>query len=342
MRVARFCFNPCFIGLPASTCSLPVPSVRRVCFNPCFIGLPASTISATTCYAEKTVVSILVLLDFLRQPPGGGGQQGENMSFNPCFIGLPASTCNIESFGTHRYRFQSLFYWTSCVNMYRVEPLRQTVIVFQSLFYWTSCVNGHVCRVPCSGRRVSILVLLDFLRQHGVNYQSNMRAASFQSLFYWTSCVNSEENPSPRRDHGVSILVLLDFLRQLRAFATLKVEDCGFNPCFIGLPASTVFEIVPVGYLFSFNPCFIGLPASTGICRGRGGAGPCFNPCFIGLPASTCQRRSPRHRAKCFNPCFIGLPASTKVLHNLFDYPNNVSILVLLDFLRQRPSFWAG
>ena len=162
-------FNPCFIGLHSKT---SVPCVLHMwadSFNPCFIGLHSKTWGYWPRISPATVVSILVLLDFIQKLNPSKSPKEKWACFNPCFIGLHSKTCKrlkkssvfvsfnpcfiglhsktnnqkiyggkIESFnpcfiGLHSKtfgsllwrdtfcRFQSLFYWTSFKNLWRID-----------------------------------------------------------------------------------------------------------------------------------------------------------------------------------------------------------------------------
>ena len=148
---------------------------------------------------RRSLVSILVLLDFLRQHIDGLKEVLNKECFNPCFIGLPASTSKIIVIAVLPEMFQSLFYWTSCVNTlgmlglaasglsfnpcfiglpastWSLQFTHKMVGMFQSLFYWTSCVNSTILLPTSLQMRVSILVLLDFLRQPMVVSAARLR-----------------------------------------------------------------------------------------------------------------------------------------------------------------------
>ena len=210
-------------------------------FNPCFIGLPASTLTGPFPCGFHRAVSILVLLDFLRQP--------------------------VPHFTDHRayLGFQSLFYWTSCVNMTKVRLLLIPHLCFNPCFIGLPASTSDCYRGIRLDEGVSILVLLDFLRQLYIR-RSKRNSLIVVSILVLLDFLRQRVRSSHFAFslYIVSILVLLDFLRQPPPSITWQLVPGCFNPCFIGLPASTRSGKGEVVIVFqSFNPCFIGLPAST-------------------------------------------------------------------------------
>ena len=61
---------------------------------------------------------------------------------------------------------------------------------FQSLFYWTSELNVLFTPWARKTKEVSILVLLDFGIKPGSRRNRGSNNDGFQSLFYWTSELN--------------------------------------------------------------------------------------------------------------------------------------------------------
>ena len=109
-------------------------------FNPCCGGLAASTSlgAAPGCRAD---VSILVVVDWLRQRWVSGVTVNAPLGFNPCCGGLAASTIPNPDGKIYRYTlFQSLLWWIGCVNYATVDP-RNIEHMFQSLLWWIGCVN---------------------------------------------------------------------------------------------------------------------------------------------------------------------------------------------------------
>ena len=214
------------------------PARRRRGFNPCCGGLAASTGLGQPPEPHDHEVSILVVVDWLRQPSAVRGPAVRKDCFNPCCGGLAASTTGISSvpliaanvsilvvvdwLRQHRDNvkvqaevtgFQSLLWWIGCVNQSKNDEAAG-IIAFQSLLWWIGCVNPAGRNRPKDPGTVSILVVVDWLRQPRRRpWTTNRRtcfnpccgglAAStgeftplqmvvipFQSLLWWIGCVN--------------------------------------------------------------------------------------------------------------------------------------------------------
>ena len=86
MYFTEKCFNPCFNGSVERGKGCPAGVIHSKSFNPCFNGsvergwLPASE-------RRRDSVSILVLMEVLREADIAKALKSTSKSFNPCFNG---------------------------------------------------------------------------------------------------------------------------------------------------------------------------------------------------------------------------------------------------------------
>ncbi len=186
------CFNPCCGGLVASTSAraqsaAPVRvfqsllwwigrvnaratwsgATGRTSFNPCCGGLVASTSSSSDASRPAHAVSILVVVDWSRQPAAAGLRPRA-----PCRVSIlvvvdwsrQLRTDDPESLRS--LPFQSLLWWIGRVNVCRSLNSDSRPAMFQSLLWWIGRVNSN------GGARPS------------------RRSSMFQSLLWWIGRVN--------------------------------------------------------------------------------------------------------------------------------------------------------
>ena len=243
--------------------------------------------------------------------------------------------------------FQSLLSWIGRVNSCSRRCYDDPDLLFQSLLSWIGRVNKYEVPPATDQLRVSILVVVDWSRQHYTTPATGERLLEVSILVVVDWSRQQRQTPRrPSRPGGVSILVVVDWSRQpassRRRRSSRSRRTC-FNPCCRGLVASTWWpssETVPTASCF--NPCCRGLVASTRSVRltiDRSIRS--FNPCCRGLVASTPHSRAQPGRidgrvsilvvvdwsrqpfrtstlsvvaTKCFNPCCRGLVASTNLI----------------------------
>ena len=230
-------------------------------------------------------VSILVVVDWLRQPTSRIPRCSAWRCFNPCCGGLAASTSPSNAAPARKSRFQFLLWWIGCVN--RGE----------------SDLAGP-------GDQVSILVVVDWLRQPSQRALNPEIRTGFQSLLWWIGCVNCAGETDGIR------------------------AESGFNPCCGGLAASTGLgrRADRAGLRFQSLLWWIGcvnMVWAVELTELDSG----FNPCCGGLAASTPSRRPCSSRSSSgFNPCCGGLAASTN-----WGYAGNAGVLNFQSLL-----WWIG
>ncbi len=208
-------------------------------------------------------------------------------------------------------------------------------------------------------RDVSILVVLDWPRQARspcskipslslfqsllcwigrvkVNNEGGYTAALlFQSLLCWIGRVKDPRRLGRRDDHPVSILVVLDWPRQGDRRRVEHRVARGFNPCCVGLAASSARrERVQLGREVSI---LVVLDWPRQDRRGRRLAHDRRVSILVVLDwprqASAYTRSATSSRS--FNPCCVGLAASRWDLRKKGRGDAGVSILVVLDWPRQ-------
>ncbi len=215
--IRRPCFNPCCRGLVASTPRRLRPAESRLrCFNPCCRGLVASTAMRRSFERGSTHVSILVVVDWSRQPQPN----------DPPLVTI------------ERVSILVVVDWSR-------QPGRRATLSVAPLSF-NPCCRGLVASTPArmpdasDSRQVSILVVVDWSRQPSLRCvdsrpdqpgfnpccrglvastlgrsRSDMIAlAMFQSLLSWIGRVNTEPPSSQQRLAEVSILVVVDWSRQ--------------------------------------------------------------------------------------------------------------------------------
>ncbi len=189
----------------------------------------------------RSRVSILVVVDWSRQPAGRG---------------WPAS----------RYsRFQSLLWWIGRVNARLHARDDRTTHRFQSLLWWIGRVNRSLEGRDEVQGHVSILVVVDWSRQHhGRDRREPGDARGFNPCC--GGLVASTSSSVAPHD---------------------RPAQC-FNPCCGGLVASTAnaMRLVVNQVLFQSLLWWIGR-VNTHSIRCRRKRDPGFNPCCGGLVAST-------------------------------------------------------
>ena len=314
-----------------------------------------------------------------------GSVQTIRRRFNPCCGGLVASTRRSPTIATRAIQFQSLLWWIGRVNETPPHEIASATAMFQSLLWWIGRVNMSVD-----------------LAMHSV-------VTAFQSLLWWIGRVNLRASWHEYRMYRVSILVVVDWSRQHSSAHCGHIAWRCFNPCCGGLVASTLGPREPGNHVRGFNPCCGGLVASTpNIVRkldrnaevsilvvvdwsrqrrrrvidairkvsilvvvdwsrqpttsGPHGSWATFQSLlwWIGrVNSAACRSMDPRNRVSilvvvdwsrqpgfpvgsltsdgdCFNPCCGGLVASTRRRHWFHRDEPRVSILVVVDWSRQR------
>ena len=180
---------------------------------------------------------------------------------------------------------------------------------FQSLLSWMRsrhveildrCEHPIRCFNPCCRGSVAV--------DSAASIVGCCAPMTFQSLLSWIASRQPLRTVSAHVPTVVSILVVVDLVAS--HVTVIRVARSGFNPCCRGLVASTARS--PSRGLECFNPCCRGLVASTSGCRGS-------RP----PPAS-------------FNPCCRGSGRVNIALDGRTRCAMSVSILVVVDWSRQR------
>ena len=121
---------------------------------------------------------------------------------------------------------------------------------FQSLLWWIGRVNTVFTEADIPRAvGVSILVVVDWLRQHGPGtlFASLCAEVSILVVVDWLRQLEAPEILIGKR-YLVSILVVVDWLRQPNTIPDLYRKSIGcFNPCCGGLAASTFQRNTSVG-----------------------------------------------------------------------------------------------
>ena len=162
--------------------------------------------------------------------------------FNPCCGGSVASTRTGGMDRPRVRRFQSLLWWIGRVNSDAPWTTRCGPDVG-----FNPCCGGLVASTPCDRRAacklmaVSILVVVDWSRQHGRRSVSNDILAAFQSLLWWIGRVNrigrGRQSPAPARFQ--SLLWWIGRVNTITVGICDRAGRPSFNPCCGGLVAST-------------------------------------------------------------------------------------------------------
>ncbi len=299
-------------------------------------------IPGTWNFLHRGPVSILVVVDWTRQRGlvtrrRGGAKKSSHpplrvsasprepwpiirtgkSNFNPCCGGLVASTL------------------AHLLGIAADLPVSILVVVD-----WSRQLS---CQRIARGRAhgVSILVVVDWSRQRRYRAQPRRIDVPFQSLLWWIGRVNTSFAGSKTTSLAKfqSLLWWIGRVNDLRKTFPRSTATC-FNPCCGGLVASTSSDHLGQRGAQCFNPCCGGLVASTAT-RGRGGArhARLFQSLlwWIGRVNSTMWPSRPR-RTSGFNPCCGGLVASTPMSLATGRVSIRVSILVVVDWSRQRSS----
>ncbi len=292
----------------------------------------------------------------------------DDRRFNPCCVGLAASTSTTTGRAAWVKRFQSLLCWIGRVNWtFAVVPFDSAG--FQSLLCWIGRVNrGHGVRRrgprssfnPCcvglaastpTGQDRTVMntcfnpCCVGLAASTSRNIPDRPRGQTFQSLLCWIGRVNIRDLEDPLLDAiDVSILVVLDWPRQPRpGNRTSSGSGTSFNPCCVGLAASTPFHAAGRSRRVSVSILVVlDWPRQRPRKSSPGYASASFNPCCVGLAASTTATSSSTCPCGCFNPCCVGLAASTMADPGLLRVRVGVSILVVLDWPRQPPCHHRG
>ena len=128
-------------------------------FNPCFNGF-CSECGWVVHYSDKLVdVSILVLMDFVRNVCTTRMSRRTFVCFNPCFNG----------------------FCSECLSGFDIALAPASVSILVLMDFVRN--EGQPLAADCSLYHVSILVLMDFVRNAGQAVRRTARPIAFQSLF---------------------------------------------------------------------------------------------------------------------------------------------------------------
>ena len=301
-------FNPCFSGF-CSECTLACRQFHsEPQFQSLFQWILFGMAFGGSANRRLRTVSILVLVDFVRNVPHEDIEHLSDRVFQSLFQWILFGMEKALTPTTERRQVSILVLVDFVRNALSRRPLSILECTFQSLFQWilfgmtftegrnrryegsfNPCFSGFCsewsrlksCRP--SGGVVSILVLVDFVRNAICSRSTAQGLMQFQSLFQWILFGMQGQRPRRATSSGVSILVLVDFVRNVKTFKTIQKTLTSFNPCFSGFcsecgagPVSqrhdekfqSLFQWILFGmpgetilytrYTMSFNPCFSG------------------------------------------------------------------------------------
>ena len=231
-------FNPCSIGMTFWVIIWHPRPFRSKCPVSILVLLewPSESRSPLTRPFRVIGVSILVLLEWPSELMLSVPAVNHRPCFNPCSIGMTFWVQNESAPKTHKFMFQSLFYWNDLLSniislgggvqstsfnpcsigmtfwVARSFPeCRYTHPVFQSLFYWNDLLSrgaqvarwwSRQCFNPCS-----------------------------IGMTFW---VNKQDEEGDETDE-VSILVLLEWPSESWTRGSHTLRPQCFNPCSIGM-----------------------------------------------------------------------------------------------------------
>ncbi len=324
----------CWIGRVKSRRS-PAPCPRRASFNPCCVGLAASRSGRGRRQRLARLVSILVVLDWPRQVDRQAREARQHHDVSILVVlDWPRQEAADAIDRLTASMFQSLLCWIGRVKV-TSSNTAMTWGVFQSLLCWIGRVNARDPSPAQAAGTVSILVVLDWPRQLGPTGHTTNRGPGFNPCCVGLAASTGRpgrrggpgrrvsilvvldwprQPPRGRRaaDPGrVSILVVLDWPRQPAARKHTSHTSACFNPCCVGLAASTLLDTA-IAVLATFQSllCWIGRVNV-----------PPFSPLRSGMPR--------------FQSLFCWIGRVNPLLRRLGRRPPAVSILVVLDWPRQ-------
>ena len=162
--------------------------------------------------------------------------------------------------------------------------------------------------------------------------------SGFQSLLWWIGCVNGRGHRPDRRTGDVSILVVVDWPRQLAPQAELHGSRMVFQSLLWWIGSRQLWMQCATGKRsWCFNPCCGGLARVNASTRTKEAAAEFLFQSLLWWIGSRQHRpgRLACRSIRGFNPCCGGL-ARVKLIRGTCAMTDaEVSILVVVDWLRQ-------